>query len=139
LTPPRLELDLLPGRFAVCRLPPEHPLPPELLARRLVSLTRTAEELSIVCAEELAPAAAQRELGFSCLRLRGPLPFSLVGVVAAVTAPLAAAGVSVFVVSTYDTDYLLVKETQLDRAAAALAGAGHRVSLGGRSGPRSPA
>jgi len=139
--PPRLELDLdlVPGRFAVCRLPPEAPLPEELQAQALVSSTRTAEELSIVCREELAPPAARRENGWRCLRLRGPVVFSLVGVVASLTVPLAAAGVSVFVLSTFDTDYLLVKEAQLERAAAALASAGHRVSLSGRSGPGSPA
>jgi hypothetical protein len=128
VTAPRLALDVLPGRFAVCRLSADAAVPAALLARPLVSVTRTPAELSIVCAEESAPADARSEPGWRCLRVRGPLAFDLVGVVAALVAPLAAAGVSVFVVSTFDTDYLLVKEASLPAARAALSGAGHVVA-----------
>jgi hypothetical protein len=124
MTTPRLDLDLLPGSFAICHLPPETPLPDALLeppAAEMVSVTRTGDELSIVCREERVPAGARRVGGWRCLRVRGALPLSLVGVLAALTAPLAAAGVSVFAVSTFDTDYLLVPEADLERARAALA------------------
>jgi hypothetical protein len=122
----RYPLTLLPGRFAVCRLDPGSPLPP-WPAGPLVSVTRTAEELSVVCAEESAPAGARAETGWKAFRLEGPVPFSTVGVISSMTAPLAAQGISVFVLSTFDTDYLLVKEGQLARAQKALAQAGYPV------------
>lgn len=127
MSAPRLGLDVLPGRFAVCRLPPDAAVPAALLDEPLVSITRTPAELSVVCAEEVAPADSRIEPGWRCLRVRGPLAFDLVGVVAALTAPLAAAGVSLFVLSTFDTDYLLVEEASLAAATAALSAAGHAV------------
>jgi hypothetical protein len=123
-----LTLDLLPGRFAVCRLDPEAPDPTRILfSGPFASVTHTADELSIVCAESQAPPGARCEPGWRCLRVRGPLPFSAVGILASLTAPLAATGVSLFAVSTFDTDYLLVQESDLDRALTALRAAGHEV------------
>ncbi len=92
------------------------------------SLTRTEEELSLVCAGADVPARLAAERGFCRLTVRGPLEFSLVGVLASLTAPLAEAGVSLFSISTFDTDHVLVRETDLDRACAALEAAGHRVA-----------
>ena len=123
----QLTLDLLPGRFAVCRLDPEAPLPEGTLAAPFASATRTADELSIVCPEPRVPAGARCEPGWRCLRVRGPLPFSAVGILASLTAPLAAGGVSLFALSTFDTDYLLIQESDLDRALAALRAAGHVI------------
>lgn len=122
----RFPLTLLPGRFAVCRLDPSSPSP-DWPAGPVVSVTRTAEELSVVCAEEAVPAGTKAEAGWKALKLEGPVPFSTVGVVSSMTAPLAAQGISVFVLSTFDTDYLLVKEAMLARAAKALAHAGYPV------------
>jgi hypothetical protein len=123
-----VNLLLLPGRYAVCRLPPDAPLPSWGVGREFSSATRTPDELSVVCWEETVPAGVRCERGWRCLRVAGTLDFSLVGVLASLTAPLAAAGVSVFALSTFDTDYLFVREADLPRTRAALGGHGHTVS-----------
>jgi hypothetical protein len=117
-----LELTLLGERFAVCRLPPAEAIPMWAAGGPFVSISRTADELSIVCLEKHAPNDVQAERGWRCLKVEGPIPFEVTGVAAALTAPLAAAGISLFLVSTYDTDYLLVKEPLLEQAMAALGG-----------------
>ena len=91
------------------------------------SVTRTDDELSMVCPEEVVPDEARSEEGWRALKLEGPFEFSEVGVLASVAAPLAEAGVRIFAVSTFDTDYVLVKEEQLSPAVAALRGRGHEV------------
>ena len=124
--PPSLTLDVLPERFAVVRLAADAAVPEWAQgAGALVSVTRTADELSIVCPEAAVPTDLPAQRGFRGLRVRGPLDFSVVGVLASLAGPLAAAGVSLFALSTYDTDYLLVRAADLERAVAALAGAGH--------------
>ena len=127
-----MTLDLLPGVFAVCHLSAGAALPDWAARGGFSSVTRTPNELSIVCAEDDVPAEEQAERGYRGLAVRGPLDFSLVGIVAALATPLAAAGVSIFVVSTYDTDYLFVREADLDRATAALRTAGHTVATAAR-------
>jgi hypothetical protein len=94
------------------------------------SITRSSSELSIVCASDAVPAEVQAQRGYRGLSVRGPLDFSLVGVIATLAGVLAAASVSIFVVSTYDTDYLFVRETDFDPAVAALRRAGHIVATG---------
>ena len=122
-----LTLHLLPGRFAVCRLPPDAPLP-EARSPGLWSATRTADELSIVLPEEERRPEWQAETGWRCLQVAGPLDFALTGILASLATPLAEANVSLFAVSTYDTDYVLVRNDLLGRAREALEAAGHRVS-----------
>src|SRR5206468_8549222 len=85
-----------------------------------VSVTRTPDELSIVCPDEAVPPDVEVESGWRALKVPGPIPFDQVGVLAALATPLAAAGISTFAVSTYDTDYVLVREPDLERALAAL-------------------
>ena len=123
----RLRLSVLPGAFAVCRLEPTETIPAALLRVALVSITRTAEELSIVCPAEHAPPDARCESGWRCLKVHGPLPFSTTGILASLARPLADAGIPIFAVSTFDTDYVLVEEGQLPRAVDVLRGAGHEV------------
>ena len=119
-------IALLSGRYAVCRLEPDAPVP--AWARGgFVSITRTTEELSVVCDEDSVPQDVRCEPGWRCLKLAGPLDFSLVGVLQSLLSPLADAGISVFAVSTYDTDYVLVRDADLDRALAALRGAGWNI------------
>lgn len=120
----RFPLRLLPEAMAVCRLPPGARVPAWADGPPFSCVMRTAEELSIVCAESRVPAGVQAERGFRAFQLVGPVPFTTVGVVSGMTAPLAAAGVSVFVLSTYDTDYLLVKGRQLAQARPLLESAG---------------
>jgi hypothetical protein len=124
-----LILALLPDRLAICRLPPDAPLPPEPPGGPLWSVTRTPHELSLVLAENAVQEDWKAERGWRCLAVEGPLDFSLVGIMASLSAPLAEARVSLFAVSTYDTDYVLVREENLERAIEALRGAGHRVEI----------
>jgi hypothetical protein len=122
----RLTLDLLPGTFAVCRLATDAPVPAWTAGGPLVSVTRTADELSVVCGEDAVPGDVRCEPGWRCLRLAGPIPFTAVGVLASLLVPLADAGVAVFAVSTFDTDYVLVKDWE--PAVEALRSAGHEVN-----------
>jgi uncharacterized protein len=122
-----MRLSLLPGTFAVCRFPPETAIPEWSTRGSFFTITRTNDELSIVCEEGLVPAGVQAELGWRCLKLHGPIPFAITGVIAALTRPLADAKISVSAIATYDTDYLLVKADTLDAAAKALRQAGFEV------------
>lgn len=123
----RLPLQTVPGRFAVCRLDLDDPIPAWATAKGFCSITRTQDELSVVCQEDVVPAGVRCEKGWRCLRVAGAIDFSAIGVLASLVAPLAQAGVSVFAVSTFDTDYLLVKEDAFAAACAALREAGHTV------------
>jgi len=126
VTAPRLRLRQTPWRLAVCRFPADAPIPAWTLHAdaRFWSITRTPDELSVVCGEDDLPPSVDRhvERGWRALEVVGPLPFDLTGVVSGVTSPLAAAGVPVFVLSTYDTDYVLVRSGDLARALQVLAG-----------------
>ncbi len=116
-----ITLEWLPGRFAVCRLDPSASTPGWALGRGgFVSITRSERELSIVAAEPLVPAEVKAERGWAAMRVVGQLDFSIVGVLAKLAGALAEAGISCFAISTYDTDYVLVKEGDADRAAEAL-------------------
>ena len=133
---------MLAARFAVVRLPPASRIPAwaaralDTADGGLVAIARTAAELSIVAPENSlesgkgsAPVAEQKfELGWRVLRVEGPLDFALVGILANLATKLAEAGVSIFAISTFDTDYILVKEDVLGKACAALEGAGHCVA-----------
>lgn len=125
-TPP-LTLLGVGGLFAVCKLPPGSAIPGWATTGDLFSVTRTVGELSVVCRQQMVPSGTQAEVGWRCLRVAGAMPFTLVGVLASLTGPVAAAGVGIFVVSTFDTDYLFVKEAEFQAAVAALRGAGHSV------------
>jgi NADH pyrophosphatase NudC (nudix superfamily) len=112
----------LPGLFAVARLSADADVPAWVPGDGFVAVTRTRDELSIVCAQDAVPGEVRALRGYAALEVAGPLDPALVGVLAGLTAVLAAAGIPVFAVSTYDTDYLLVREHDLARARAALAG-----------------
>lgn len=126
--PRTLKLELLTGSFAVCRLAEGAAAPEWAAAGPFVSVTRTDRETSVVCPEDAVPADVRREPGWRCLRVEGPLGFGMTGILASLASPLASSGVSIFVVSTYDTDYLLVQERDLGRAIDALGRAGHEVA-----------
>ena len=123
-----LTLELLMERLAVIRLPPDADVPQLPLGGSLLSLTVTPDEISIVCPENAAPEGGERALGWRALRVAGELDFALIGIMATLTGALAEAGVSVFALSTYTTDYLLVREATLDQAITALRSAGHTVT-----------
>jgi len=122
-------LKLLPERLAICRLEASDRVPGWATADGFLSVTRTADELSIVCPERSVPAHVRQEPGWRAFQVEGPLPFSATGILAALAVPLAAAGISIFSVSTFDTDYVLVKDSDASPAAAALYASGHSVEL----------
>ena len=124
---PALMLDVLDGRLAVARLGPVEEVPPWATGGPLCAVARTAQELSVVCPAEQVPAGVRQEDGFRAMVVRGPLDFAITGVVSALSAPLAQAGIPIFVMSTFDTDYLLVREARLDQAVSVLRDAGHEV------------
>jgi uncharacterized protein len=121
-----LTLHLLPGTFAICQQPADSPVP-EWAGGSLVSLTRTRQELSVVCEQESVPEGVRRQGNFRCLMVAGPLDFAMTGVIAALAGPLADAGISLFPLGTFDTDYLFIRQDEIKQAVAALREAGHRV------------
>ena len=123
----KLGLAVLPDRLAIHRLAADDPIPSWASNGGFVSITRTHDELSVVCDEHAAPDGVARQPGWRCLQVLGPLDLSLVGVLASLIEPLAAAQLSVFAVSTYDTDYLLVRDDALDQVVSTLRAAGHVI------------
>jgi hypothetical protein len=121
------DLILQPDVLCICRLDPADPVPAWATESSFVSITQTPEELSIVCAQVVVPDMVHCVGDWRCLRVAGQLDFSLVGVLASVVTPLAAAGISVFAISTFDTDYLLVRAGQLEEALAVLEAHGHSI------------
>ena len=117
----KLVLTLLPHAYGVYRLDSNSLVDfPDSPEGGFFSVTRTADELSIICREELLSEDCAQEKGFRLFKVEGPLDFSLTGILATLLNPLAAAGVAVFTISTYDTDYLMVKAGKLDEAISAL-------------------
>jgi hypothetical protein len=123
----RLAISTVPGTFAICRLPADA-AQPSWPRGRFVSITRTPDELSIVCEENAVPADIRADRGWCALRVEGPLPFEMTGVAAALVSPLADARISVFVIATFDTDYLLLKDEVYARGVEVLRAAGHDLS-----------
>jgi hypothetical protein len=117
------------GSWAVARLELDAKVPEWASEGSFVSVTRTGDELSIVCAESAVPEGVRAERGWAMLKLAGPFPFDAIGILEAALAPLSRAGIPVFAVSTFDTDYVFVKRIDLARATAAL-------DEGRESGPR---
>ena len=127
----RLSLTLLPESIAICRLEAGDPMPMWATAAPWWSITRTPDELSVVCAESCVPVGISASRGWRAVRFAGPLPLDQTGILASVTGPLAAAHISVFAVGTYDTDYVLIPEAQRTAAIDALERAGHSVGSDG--------
>ena len=126
--PASLHLEAVGVRLAVCRLDAGSDLPPWVdQSREFTSVTRTMDELSVVCARDDVPEDVPMEGPWRAFRVKGPIVMTLIGVVAALANPLAAAGISIFAISTFDTDYILVHEPDFDAAVGALTQAGHLV------------
>jgi hypothetical protein len=121
-----LELRAFDETFALARLPADAPVPPWVGGNDLLAVVRTRNELSIVCRDDTVPQnVTEVERGFRCLAVVGTLDFALTGVIASLAKPLADAGISIFGISTYDTDHILVRADRLEEARAALRAAGH--------------
>jgi len=123
----RFQLTILPGSFAIVRLAADAPSPSWASAGNFFSVTRTSDELSVVCLATQVPSSLTAETGWRALKVQGPFALSEIGVLAALAAALAHAKVSLFAISTFDTDYLLVSDKSLNAAVAALRAAGHSV------------
>jgi len=122
-----LDLTILPDELSICRLPAQSEMPAWAVSRGLTSVSWTAHETSVVCASSVVPAGVQADAGWRAFAVAGPLDLRLTGILLSIAQPLADAGVGVFAVSTYDTDYVLVKQSSLDAAIAALTAFGHRI------------
>ncbi len=127
----RLVIDVRPGEYSVARLDAAEPVPAGLFDADtdvLVSVTRSRDEISMICPTGTSlPDSARTEGGWRLLTVRGPLEFTLTGIIAALSSELASAGVPLFSLSTFDTDHLLVKQPDLARAVDALRLSGHEV------------
>jgi len=127
-TPPRrLELTLLPECFAISRLAPTATIPEWATHGSFFSITRTGDELSVVCELAQIPAGVQAQPGWRVFKVHGPFVLTEIGVLSALASPLAEAKFSLFAISTFDTDYLLVASETLSAATAALERAGHKI------------
>lgn len=122
----RLKFRQLPGSYAVVRLSPHAPIPAWASTGDFTSITRTPEELSIVCRAENLPDGITGS-HWICLKLKGPFPFSLTGVLLAFIEPLSNNGIPIFAISTYDTDYVLIPEDSAARALNLLEESGHEL------------
>ncbi len=124
-----LKLRTVPGSFGVAQLPVDAEVPSWAYGPGFFTVSRTLEELSIVCLSDRVPSGVTVEHGWACLQLIGPFEFTLTGILLAVLEPLAIAGVGIFAISTFNTDYVLVKEANLTTAIDALQRAGHDVGV----------
>ncbi|HLI71729.1 MAG TPA: ACT domain-containing protein [Ktedonobacteraceae bacterium] len=122
-----LRLSLLPHTYAVCQFHPDKHIPYWALLGDFVSLTRTPEELSIVCQQDNVPDEIEAERGWRCLQVRGAFDFSVSGVHVSLAVPLAEADISVLAIATYATDYILIKEENVEHALQVLKQAGHSI------------
>ena len=127
MTGKRLVMTLFEKTFCVCRLNSKEEIPSWALKNEFYSITKTFEELSVVCVQENIPENVKCERDWRILKVEGPLDFSIVGILSAISSILARVGVSIFAISTFDTDYILVKEKDIDEAVKALAEEGYDI------------
>jgi len=121
----KLKLSIIEDHFTIHRFPPNHEIPKQIYENQFCSISKTEDELSIVCSFSALPGSNISETGWSCIKVLGPLDFSLTGILADISAVLAKAAVSIFAISTFDTDYVLVKSEKLQAAKEALQKAGY--------------
>jgi uncharacterized protein len=119
-----MKLQELPEILAVCRLDPQSEIPSWTLKSRFFSITKTSDELSIVCEQTLVPSNIKAETDWMGFRVVGTLDFSLTGILAAIANPLAQEKISIFAISTFDTDYVLIKSATWESAKQVLQKAG---------------
>jgi len=122
-----LVMTVFPGRFTVHRLAPETPIPSALLEQDLYAVFRSGDELSVVCSQQVSIDSERSVSDWAMLKVQGPLDLSLKGIMAKISAALADADVAIFVVSSFDTDYVLVAGAQLERAVEALRATGIEI------------
>jgi uncharacterized protein len=124
----QLRFRQLLGTYAIVRLAPDAPIPDWATRGEFTSVTRTVDELSIVCPIENLPIDVQSLHRWICLKLEGPFPFSLTGVLLSFIEPLSSNGIPIFAVSTYDTDYVLIQEEFVEVTLDILRRASHELT-----------
>ena len=120
----------MPGTYGIARFAPDARIPVDYTGSFFYTISKTDQEVSLVCEEKYLGTDLKAERGRRLMRVESTLAFSLTGIVASLASPLAEAAVSIFVVSTYDTDYLLIRDEDLEKATAALERAGHKIQRG---------
>ena len=128
MTQRQLQLSLLKDRYGICSLPATAPIPDWALKESLVSITRTEQELTIVCRLDLIPSQYKCDLNWRCFRVDGTFDLNQIGVISSISSPLADAGISIYVISTYKTDYFLIQEDKLDQTISVLSNSGHSIT-----------
>ena len=121
-----MEIEISHDILSICRLDRGSEIPSWAFSSSFLALVKTAEEVSIVCEEGLIPLGIKNEGGWRALKVKGPLDFGLTGILASLTAPLALEKISIFAISTFDTDYILVREWE--KAVHILTSSGHAIS-----------
>ena len=124
----RLKLALLADAYAICGLPATEPVPGWASATPLHAIVRTPKELTVVCRQDAIPASCPCDRNWRCLRVYGSFDLDQVGVISSLSLPLAEAGISIFVISSYDTDYIMIREPRVEEAVSILTDCGHRVT-----------
>jgi hypothetical protein len=126
-----MKLKILDSTFSVVKFPPAETIPLWALNSNVFSITRTDEELSIVCPSECLPINEQIkdvENDWKCIKVEGVLDFSLTGILSSLANTLAENKISIFAISTFNTDYLLVKSHSIEKARVLLENEGHSFS-----------
>ena len=119
---------MLKNKYAICTLPNTAPIPDWALTETLISITRTDKELTIVCKQDMTPSELQCDINWRCFKIDGSFDLNQTGVISSISSPLADAGISIYIISTYDTDYFLVKEGNLDKTISTLSDIGHNIT-----------
>lgn len=122
-----MKIIVLPEVFAICRLTQEQPIPEWALSNSFYSITKSSDELSIICLQSSVPDEVVKNGNWRCLKIAGPLDFSAVGILNSIAQPLAKNGISILAVSTYETDYIFVRQEQLPETLKILIKEGHEV------------
>ena len=123
----KLKFRVISGSFAICKLAAADPVPQWAMKGIFTSVTRTTDELSIVCSTENVPTQHKLDTEWTCLKIEGPFAFTQVGILQSFIQPLVEDGISIFAVATYDTDYVLVQKPFADKAIRSLQSAGHEL------------
>jgi uncharacterized protein len=130
MNPPLLKLVILAERLSVCRLDTNAPIPDWAVGESFLSISRTRDELSVICEDHFVPAGVQVSRGWRGFKIVGPLDLDLVGSLVSVAVPLAHSNISILPIGTFETDYVLVRDRQLGDAIKALRFAGFDVVEG---------
>lgn len=125
--PAKVRLKRLPAEYAVCRLDPASPIPDWADGDGFVSISRSDDELSVVCRAERVPGGVRQDGGWACYKFAGPFSFDDTGIVSSVVGPLSDATIGIFVVSTFDGDHMLIKQADIARAEPLLTDSGHTL------------